>query len=89
MKIKQLLLAVILLAAEMIARAAGPALSSPTLLGVRGGEFTLNGQPKFLLGFSYYGALGAHQDAVRKDLDDAQRVVQEAATGLTSWREAR
>lgn len=74
MKNQQLLLAVILLAAAMTSRAAGPTPASPTLLGVRGGEFTLNGKPTFLLGFSYYGALGAQQDTVRKDLDDARRL---------------
>ncbi len=74
MRIKQILVAVILCAAEMVVRAAGPTPARPTRLGVRGGEFTLNGQPEFLLGFSYYGALGAHHDAVRKDLDDAQRL---------------
>jgi len=74
MKIKQTLVAVILFTTEMASRAADLTPASSTLLGVRGGEFTLNGQPKFLLGFSYYGALGAQQDAVRKDLDDAQRL---------------
>jgi hypothetical protein len=64
-------MAVLLCAAAMALPAAQ---STTTLLGVRGGDFTLNGQPRFLLGFSYYGALGAPQDAVRKDLDDAQRL---------------
>lgn len=74
MRILQILVAVILCAAEMLSRAAAPMPDSPRRLGVRGGQFTLNGQPRFLLGFSYYGALGAQQDAVRKDLDDAQRL---------------
>jgi hypothetical protein len=74
MRIKLTLVAVILFATEMASRAADSTPASSTLLGVRGGEFTLNGQPKFLLGFSYYGALGAHRNAVQKDLDDAQRL---------------
>ena len=74
MRIKQTLMVVTLFAAAIASQAADSTPSTSTLLGVRGGEFTLNGQPKFLLGFSYYGALGAHQDAVRKDLDDAQRL---------------
>jgi hypothetical protein len=74
MKIKQLLLAVILLAVVNISRAADSTPSSSTLLGIRGGELTLNGKSTFLLGFSYYGALGAHQDTVRRDLNDAQRL---------------
>ena len=74
MKIKQLLLAVILLAVVNTSRAADSTPSSSTLLGIRGGELTLNGKSTFLLGFSYYGALGAHQDTVRRDLNDAQRL---------------
>ena len=44
-----------------------------TILGIDGSRFTLNGNPTFLLGFSYYGALGATEGSVRRDLDDAQR----------------
>lgn len=43
-----------------------------TVLGVDGAHWTLNGQNTFLLGFSYYGALGASKDFVRKDLSDFQ-----------------
>jgi hypothetical protein len=32
-----------------------------TVLGVKGDRFTLDGTPTFLLGFSYYGALGASE----------------------------
>ncbi|MBI2949593.1 MAG: VCBS repeat-containing protein [Verrucomicrobia bacterium] len=42
-------------------------------LGIDGSRFTLNGAPTFLLGFSYYGALGASEDFIRQDLDDFQR----------------
>jgi len=45
----------------------------PTLLGVRGSQFTVNGTPTFLFGISYYGALGASDEFIRRDLDDAQR----------------
>jgi hypothetical protein len=45
-----------------------------TQLGARGAEFTLNDQPAFLLGMSYYGALGAPRKAVARDLDDLQRL---------------
>ncbi|MHB8520334.1 MAG: hypothetical protein ACYDH9_06215 [Limisphaerales bacterium] len=74
MKIIQLLLAVILLAVANASRAADSTPASPTRLGIRDGEFTLNGKPTVLLGFSYYGARGAREDAVRRDLDDAQRL---------------
>jgi hypothetical protein len=74
MKIKPLLAAVILLAAAIASRAADSTPSSSTLLGVRGGEFTLNGKSTFLLGFSYYGAPGASQATVQRDLEDAQRL---------------
>jgi CubicO group peptidase (beta-lactamase class C family) len=45
----------------------------PTILGVRGSQFTVNGKPTFLSGISYYGALGAPEEFIRRDLDDAQR----------------
>lgn len=44
-----------------------------TVLGIEGTQFTLNGKPTFLLGISYYGALGAPTESVRRDLDDLQR----------------
>ncbi|MHB9006586.1 MAG: nucleoside hydrolase-like domain-containing protein [Limisphaerales bacterium] len=42
-------------------------------LGTSGSWFTLDGQPTFLRGVSYYGALGASEDSVRRDLDDLRR----------------
>jgi len=50
------------------APAARPAPGRPTILGIEQEHFTLNGRPAFLLGFSYYGALGAPGEFVRKDL---------------------
>jgi len=44
-----------------------------TILGIEGARFTLNGRPTFLLGFSYYGALGAQEEFIRNDLDEFQR----------------
>ncbi len=44
-----------------------------TELGIRDTRFTLNGQPTFLSGISYYGALGAPEEFIRRDLDDLQR----------------
>ena len=55
----------------LLARSAEPSLS--TVLGVRDTRFTLNGEPVFLLGISDYGALGAPEDVLRRDLDDLQR----------------
>jgi hypothetical protein len=55
--------------ASSVDRPAAP----PTVLGVREDRFTVNGVPTFLLGFSYYGALGAPQEYIRHDLDDARR----------------
>jgi len=43
-------------------------------LGVQGTRFTVDGRPTFLLGISYYGALGAPPEIIRQDLDDAQRL---------------
>jgi hypothetical protein len=44
-----------------------------TVIGIDGSQFTLNGKPTFLLGISYYGALGASQEFVRRDLDDVEQ----------------
>ncbi len=52
----------------------GPWLTAATVLGVRGTHFTLGEKPVFLVGISYYGALGARDEFVRRDLDDMQRV---------------
>jgi hypothetical protein len=42
-------------------------------LGIRAEQFTLNGQPTFLLGISYYGGLGADAAIVTRDLDAMKR----------------
>src|SRR5688572_11491977 len=42
----------------------------PVVLGVDGTAFHINGKKAFLLGASYYGALGAPDDFVAADLDD-------------------
>ncbi|MCB1097759.1 MAG: hypothetical protein KDN22_19460 [Verrucomicrobiae bacterium] len=41
---------------------------SSVALGIEGTRFTLNASPTFLLGFSYYGALGAKEEFVKRDL---------------------
>jgi hypothetical protein len=46
---------------------------APTRLAVRGDRFTLNGKETFLLGASYYGALGASEATTRRDLDGLQK----------------
>jgi len=43
------------------------------VLGIDGSRFTINRRPVFLLGFSYYGALGAPETVLRRDLDEFQR----------------
>lgn len=50
---------------------AGAAIAA-TELGVKDTQFTLNGKPKFLLGISYYGALGAPEQFIKQDLDDME-----------------
>lgn len=60
-----LLIGMALLSSELSARGA--------TLGVEGSRMTIDGKPTFMLGFSYYGALGAPEEFVRRDLDDAQR----------------
>jgi hypothetical protein len=49
---------------------ANPVLGSNTVLAIQETQFTLNDRPAFLLGFSYYAALGAPEDFIRKDLKD-------------------
>jgi len=49
-------------------------MAAATELGIDGTRFTLDGKPTFLLGTSYYGALGAPQEFVERDLDDLQRL---------------
>lgn len=56
-----------------LARAVEPQSVGSTVLGVQETRFTINARPTFLLGISYYGALGASQDSICQDLDDLQR----------------
>lgn len=44
-----------------------------TELGIEGKTFTVNGKPTFLLGISYYGALGASKEFILADLDDMEK----------------
>lgn len=55
----------------LIAMAVGSAAA--TELGVEGSRFTVDGRPVFLLGISFYGALGAPNGAIMQDLDDMQK----------------
>ncbi|HIE09452.1 MAG TPA: hypothetical protein EYP65_06335, partial [Armatimonadetes bacterium] len=43
-------------------------------LRVRGSKFTLDGREAFLIGASYYGALGAPEEFIKRDLDDLSRL---------------
>jgi len=61
---RSILLLSILTASAAIAR---------TELGTDGKQLTINGKPTFLLGISYYGALGASKDFIQRDLDDMQK----------------
>lgn len=46
---------------------------SKTQLSIQGNQFTINRKPTFLYGISYYGALGAPTDFIRKDLADIKK----------------
>ncbi len=68
-----------LIAIVAFAAASAPAQDSSSrenkvALGVDGSQFTLNGVPTFLLGFSYYGALGAPEAFVEEDLKQFQQL---------------
>lgn len=47
--------------------------NTKTILGVEEHRFTINGEPAFLMGFSYYAALGASETTIQRDLDAFQR----------------
>ena len=47
-----------------------PSAVAGLILGIDGTVFTLNGKKTFLLGASYYGALGAPDDFIARDFDD-------------------
>jgi hypothetical protein len=46
---------------------------SETKLGINHTTFTLNNKPAFLYGISYYGALGAPESFIQKDLADIKK----------------
>lgn len=51
-----------------------PTADAPrTTLGVSDSHFTFNDRQRFLCGISYYGALGASEDFIRRDLDGLRR----------------
>jgi hypothetical protein len=52
---------------------AGSGTEPVTRLGTDGTHFTVNGTQVFLFGVSYYGALGASGETVRRDLADFKR----------------
>ena len=52
----------------------GRSATAATELDVEGARFTVNGKPTFLLGMSYYGALGASREFIQQDLDDMRKV---------------
>lgn len=54
----------------MLGVAAMTTVAGAVELRIEGTQFTLDGQPTFLLGISYYGALGAPMEFVRQDFDD-------------------
>jgi hypothetical protein len=49
-----------------------PAALPATEIGVKESGFLLDGKAVFLHGLSYYGALGASEETVRRDLDDME-----------------
>ncbi|HOW70063.1 MAG TPA: hypothetical protein PKY77_05625 [Phycisphaerae bacterium] len=54
--------------AVMLLLLMSPSVLTGTELGVKDTQFTLNGQPVFLLGISYYGGLDASDETVHRDL---------------------
>ncbi len=64
----------ILLGGALMLLGAGGEPSHAVTLAIDGSRLTLDGEPTFLLGFSYYGALGAPEEFIEQDLDDMQRL---------------
>jgi outer membrane protein assembly factor BamB len=52
---------------------AGSETAPATRLGADGTHFTVNGRRAFLFGVSYYGALGASDETIRRDLADFKK----------------
>jgi hypothetical protein len=67
------LIAACCLSAEGAGQSTEPGGLQAPRLGVKGSQFTLDDRPVFLLGISYYGALGAGQDNIRRDLADMKK----------------
>lgn len=66
-----------------------PTVDTPrTTLGVRDSHFTFNDRWVFPYGISYYGALGASEDFIRRDLDAAARLQLDSGLGQLAsvWR---
>lgn len=57
----------------MVLLALGSKAIAATNLAIEGNQFTINGKPTFLLGISYYGALGGPNDLIVRDLDEMQK----------------
>src|SRR5262245_3425208 len=82
MKTSPLMAAVIILMKLVISTPA-PAVPAPEpirlgantnlVLGTQDSRFTINGKPTFLYGISYYGALAASEEIVRRDFSDMKR----------------
>jgi hypothetical protein len=52
---------------------AGDGTGPVTRVGTDGTRFAVNGKPVFLFGVSYYGALGAPDETIRRDLADLKK----------------
>ena len=70
------------------AAAAGAAQVSSTQLTLDNTRFLVNGKPVFLLGFSYYGALGAPAEFIESDLNEFQRLGFNWLRVWATWRSA-
>jgi hypothetical protein len=64
----------ILLGGTLMLIVAGSGPGQAVTLGIDGSNLTLDGKPAFLLGFSYYGALGASEEFIEQDLDDMRKL---------------
>lgn len=72
-RVARLVVRAVLAALVVWSLTSGGPSARATDLTIQGGRFRLNGRPTFLLGISYFAALGAPEKTVRRDLDAMQR----------------
>ncbi|MHC4445042.1 MAG: cellulase family glycosylhydrolase [Planctomycetota bacterium] len=69
-----LVIGILVLTVSLPALAADSASTSTTNLTVQNQKFNINGKPTFLLGISYYAALGGPKEFIEQDLEQMKKL---------------